>query len=166
MHGPLNVKHSKVYASHTNACTLHIDIPNKLLRVNFVMFPAGVIGILHWHKILPIALWSWDRFNLQEKWVPGAFPEGKGGRCIRLTTYHHPVPLSRNLGTLIPWNLLGHSRPVKGLLYLYQISLCTSYSLPARSGSKCWQHIFKVATCMIAAGRKRDFGLNVLQFLQ
>ena len=28
------------------------------------------------------------------------FPGGKGGRCARLTTYHHPVPLSLNLGTL------------------------------------------------------------------
>ena len=36
-----------------------------------------------------------------------------------LTTYHHPVPLSRNLGTLTSWNPLGHSRPVTGLLYLY-----------------------------------------------
>jgi len=32
--------------------------------------PDGVIGIFHWHKILPIALWPW----------------GKGGRCVRLTT--------------------------------------------------------------------------------
>jgi hypothetical protein len=42
----------------------------------------------------------------------------KGGRCVRLTTYHHPVPLSWNLGTLTSWNPLGHSRPVTGLLYL------------------------------------------------
>jgi len=34
---------------------------------------------------------------------------GKGGRCVRLTTYHHPVPLSRNLGTLTSWNPLGPS---------------------------------------------------------
>ena len=27
-------------------------------------------------------------------------PGGKGGRCVRLTTYHHAVPLSRNLGAL------------------------------------------------------------------
>jgi len=33
-------------------------------------------------------------------------------------TYHNPVPLLRNLGTLTFWNLLGHSRPVTGLLYL------------------------------------------------
>jgi len=44
---------------------------------------------------------------------------GKGGRCVRLKTYHHPVSLSRNLGTLTSWNTQGHSRPVMGLLYLY-----------------------------------------------
>ena len=27
--------------------------------------------------ILPIALWSWGRLNLQQKWVPGVFPGGK-----------------------------------------------------------------------------------------
>ena len=43
----------------------------------------------------------------------------KGGRCVRLTTYHYPVPLSRNLGTLSSWNPLGLSRPVMGLLYLF-----------------------------------------------
>ena len=26
--------------------------------------PAGVIGIFHWHKILPIALWPWGRLTL------------------------------------------------------------------------------------------------------
>jgi hypothetical protein len=24
--------------------------------------------------ILPIVLWPWGRLNLQQKWVPGAFP--------------------------------------------------------------------------------------------
>ena len=46
------------------------------------------------------------------------FLGGKGGRCVRLTTYHHPVPLSRNLGNLNSWNPLGLSRPVMGLFYL------------------------------------------------
>jgi len=44
---------------------------------------------------------------------------GKGGRCVRLTTYYHPVPLSRNLGTLTSWNPLSLSMPVMGLLHLY-----------------------------------------------
>jgi hypothetical protein len=40
----------------------------------------------------------------------------KSGRCVRLTTYHHPGPLSRNLGALTSWNPLGLSRPVTGVL--------------------------------------------------
>ena len=32
-------------------------------------------------------------------------------------TYHLPVPLSWNLGTITSWNPLGHSRPITGLLY-------------------------------------------------
>jgi len=40
---------------------------------------------------------------------------------VRLKTYHHPVPLSRNLGTLTSWNPLGLSRPVMELLYLLPI---------------------------------------------
>jgi len=28
------------------------------------LIPAGVIGIFHWHKILPIALWPWGRLSL------------------------------------------------------------------------------------------------------
>jgi len=44
---------------------------------------------------------------------------GKGSQCVRLTTYHHRVSLSQNLGTLTSWNPLGHCRPVMGLIYLY-----------------------------------------------
>jgi len=51
----------------------------------------------------------------------GEFPGDKGGRCVRLTTYYHPVPLSWNLGTLISWNPLGLS-PAMGLFYLYSWS--------------------------------------------
>ena len=53
--------------------------------------PDGVIGIFHWHKILPIALWPWDGLNLQQKWVPGAFPGGK----------KRPVHKTDNLTTIL-----------------------------------------------------------------
>jgi hypothetical protein len=46
-------------------------------------------------------------------------PGGKGGRCVRLTTYHLHVPVSRNLGALTSWNPVGLFRPVMGLLYLF-----------------------------------------------
>ena len=36
--------------------------------------------------ILPVALRPWGRLSLWQKWVPGVFPGGKGGRCVRLTT--------------------------------------------------------------------------------
>jgi hypothetical protein len=43
-------------------------------------------------------------------------PGGKGGRCVRLTTYHIHVPMSRNLGALTSWNPVGLFRPVMGQL--------------------------------------------------
>ena len=43
---------------------------------------------------------------------------GKGGRCIRLTTYHHTVPLSRNLGALTLLDPSGPARPITGVLYV------------------------------------------------
>ena len=61
---------------------------------------------------------------------------GKGGRCVRLTTYHHPVPLSRNLGTLTSWNPLRHSRPVTGLIYLFH-ALHLRYSVTRQVCATC-----------------------------
>ena len=78
--------------------------------------PAGVsvIGIFHWHKVLPIALWlvapASNRNEYQQHYLGG-----KGGRCVRLTTHHHPVPLSWNLGNVTFWSPLGLFRPVIGL---------------------------------------------------
>ena len=55
-------------------------------------------------------------------------PGGKGGRCVRLTTYHHTVPLSRNLGALTLLDHSGPAWPVTGVLYLYLYKCYKQYS--------------------------------------
>jgi len=36
--------------------------------------------------ILPVILLSWVRLSLWQNQIPGIFPGGKGGRCVKLTT--------------------------------------------------------------------------------
>jgi len=86
------------------------------------LIPAGVPGVDS----------ASNRIEYQE-----FFLGVKSGQCVRLTTYHHPVPLSRNLGALTSLNPLGLSRPVMGLLYLFtafRISTHHSYSWPSDAG--------------------------------
>jgi hypothetical protein len=45
-------------------------------------------------------------------------PGGKGSQCVRLTTYHLIVPMSRNLGALTLLDPSGPAWPVMGVLYL------------------------------------------------
>jgi hypothetical protein len=46
-------------------------------------------------------------------------PERKGGWCVRLTTYHHILPMSRSIGALTLLDPSGPAWPVMGVLYLY-----------------------------------------------
>jgi hypothetical protein len=66
--------------------------------------------IFHWHKILPIALWHWGRVTLKQKWIPGVFPVGIGGRCVRLTTLPPYCAVVTKSGSL---NFLEPSGPVQ-----------------------------------------------------
>jgi hypothetical protein len=56
------------------------------------------------------------KFSLASKNKYQVNPASKGGRCVRLTTYHLHVPMSRNLGALTSWNPVGIFRHVMGLI--------------------------------------------------
>jgi hypothetical protein len=57
-------------------------LPVGRSRVRFPMVSLEFfIGI-----ILPAAIWRWGWLSLEQKWVPGMFFGGKGGRCVGLTT--------------------------------------------------------------------------------
>ena len=71
--------------------------------------PAGVIGFFPSDRTMARG----STQPLTEMSTRSISLGGKGGRCMKLTTYHNPVLLSRNLGTLASWNPLGPSRPFR-----------------------------------------------------
>jgi len=52
-------------------------------------------------------------------------PGGKGGRCVRLTTYHLHVPIAKKFGAFTSWNPVGLFRPVMRQLLIFIRSLYT-----------------------------------------
>jgi len=94
--------------------------------------PAGVIGIFHWNKILPIALWPWGRLSLYQKWVPGAFPGGKGGRCVRLKTLQPSWTVFTKSGNL---NFLEPSGPLQ---------VCNETALPFFTHTYIQRDVFHI----------------------
>ena len=117
-----------------------------------VRFPECIIGIFFTGIILPVALCSWGRLSLYQKWVPGIFPWGKGGRCVRLTNLTNLMcRLSWNLGASTAWNPLRLSGPVMGLIYLLpKVYWAVIYYLYSANNTtqfalSCWVDIVKRA---------------------
>ena len=52
--------------------------------------PAGVTGIYHWQKILPIALWCWVDSASNRNEYEEYFLEVKAAGAWRWQPYHHP----------------------------------------------------------------------------
>jgi len=58
-------------------------VPRCMWRLALCVFlPMYDIIII----IIIIIIWPWGRLSLWQKWVPGGYPWGKRGRCVRLTT--------------------------------------------------------------------------------
>ena len=71
--------------------------------------PDGVIEFFI-DKILPIVQWHWGRLSLKQKWVPGQFPGGICGRCVKLTNLPPPCAVVIKAGNL---NFLEISGPLQ-----------------------------------------------------
>jgi hypothetical protein len=91
--------------------------------------------------ILLVILWPWGRLSLQQKWVPGVFSGGKGGRCVRLTTLPSSCAVVIKSGYLTSWNPLDHSRPVKGRIFVWFFS---SLYLREEISSECCPNEYRI----------------------
>ena len=91
--------------------------------------------------ILQIALWPWGRLSLKQKWVPGEFPEGKCGRCVRLTTLPPPCVVMKSGNR----NFLEHSGPLQAcngtalpFTYWWRSSELTECDVTLLTDTKLW----------------------------
>jgi hypothetical protein len=83
--------------------------------------PDGVSGIFHWHNPSDCTMALEATKPLIEMSTEGYLLELNEAGAWDWQPYHHPVPLSWNLGTLTSLKPLGHSRPVTGLLYPFSV---------------------------------------------
>ena len=81
--------------------------------------PGGVIGIFQWHNPSGRTMALGSTQPLTEMSTRCISWGVKAAGAKGWQPYHHPVPLSWNLGTLTSWNPLGHSRTLTGLLYIF-----------------------------------------------
>jgi hypothetical protein len=79
---------------------------------------------------LPATLWPWRWLSLQQKWVPGIFPGGKGGRCEGLKSYYHHTLIFLKFGGL---RLLEPSGPVQA---------CNGIALPYILAIRRWDELW------------------------
>jgi hypothetical protein len=103
-----------------------------------------------WHLTVQCALGSTQPLKNEYQVNLG----GKDCRCVRLTTYHLHVPMSRNLGTLTSWDPVGKGgRCVR--LTPYHLHLPMSRNLGALT---YWDPVGKGGRCV----RLTPYHLHVL----
>jgi len=113
--------------------------------------------------ILSAVLWPWGRLSLQQKWVPGIFRGGNGGRCIGLTTLRPSCGVCLEIWEPGP---AGTLRVYPGLY-----SVCFTviernmhmFVYCMRSGSLCNHCVRGLATGLVSFRRFPVFVITVLE---
>jgi hypothetical protein len=114
--------------------------------------------------ILPAPLRPWGRLSLQQKWVPGVFPGGKGGRCVKLTTlpsscavvmksgnpnFLEPSgPLQACNGTVLPLPLIVNRDPkISRLPNIPHTVVCVQNNNSAENTDYYWLQLLENSKC-------------------
>jgi hypothetical protein len=79
---------------------------------------------------IPDVLYSWGRFSLYQKWLPGMFPGSKGGRWVGLTNLPNTCADFLTSGSLKPLEISSPVKACNGIalpLYLHINNSSNSY---------------------------------------